>query len=285
MFVFSLQACAKKNSDTVAEVNSEKISRIDFDNNYNFYKKYYDMKYGIDYLEGEYNPLKSNKEKLREDILDSLIHEKIIADYLKKKSIKVTKDDIDKLKQESLNASYDKDSLKANIAAFDENLDDYDRILEKSAVIERYKRYFRDNFKVSDKKIVEYFKKNRNLQRQYKYSAIEFESKKACDMALKKIKNEVDFTSFYDNNISNYKSFKSDFVYADDPLLSRSKMIEKNKISDVFEKNDKYYIIMINSVNDNVNDLLVKAKEHYINEKMKSDYKRIIKKAKVKIFL
>ncbi|MGO3019097.1 MAG: SurA N-terminal domain-containing protein, partial [Anaerococcus sp.] len=79
--------------------------------------------------------------------------------------------------------------------------------------------------------------------------------------------------------------FTSEFVYNDDDLLQSSGLNKIDQVSKVFEYENKYIILMINSYKENKNDLLINAKEYYTELKYEDYLKELIKKSKIKVFL
>ena len=100
-----------------------------------------------------------------------------------------------------------------------------------------------------------------------------------------KITDAKSFKSFLNKNARNYSIINSDFVYINDQLLLESKVKEKDEISNIFEHKGKYCILMINSYNENENDLLLKAKDIYIKNSYYDYLNRLIKESKIKVFV
>ncbi|MDO4594149.1 MAG: SurA N-terminal domain-containing protein [Tissierellia bacterium] len=283
LIIFNLTSCKKEDKNSIAIVNGQKITKEEYEKNVNFYTKFFSEKFGSSYLTQIADNKKRNIDNIKTDVLNSLIHEKIMLDDLKKHKIDINKDQINKLKEEQIEKLNGKDSLKANLDAFDENLDDYDDILLQNAIGIQHKNNFLSTFKIKDKTVVKYYKKNKKLQKQYKYIALKFNNKDYANSLKSQINNNQKFREYANKEIKNFEVIKSDFVYIDDALLSNSKVTKKNQLSNVFKFKNDYYILMIISENTDQNDLLVKARDLIAEKEYDEYYKNMIKKSKVEI--
>ena len=68
-------------------------------------------------------------------------------------------------------------------------------------------------------------------------------------------------------------------------MLKESKSKEVDKVSDLFEYDGNYMILMVNSYNDNENDLLLKAKEVYLEKAYEKYLNKLVKSSKIKLFI
>ena len=87
------------------------------------------------------------------------------------------------------------------------------------------------------------------------------------------------------NPVRNYEIINSDFVYKDDTILTKSKTFEKDKVSDIFENENKYMILMVNSYNENENDLLMHTKDKYLKDAYNQYLNKLVKSSKIKVFI
>ena len=119
----------------------------------------------------------------------------------------------------------------------------------------------------------------------YKYNVLVFDNENEAKKVRDKIKSADDFYKLVDNPIKNFDLIKSDFVYNDDPKLTKAKVSKKDELSDVFEFEDKFMILMINSYNENENELLIKLKEIYLKESYEKYLNNLTKKSKIRLFV
>ena len=144
---------------------------------------------------------------------------------------------------------------------------------------------FLSNNDIKDSDILEFYKSNDKYQRQYKYNVLVFDDENLANKIRKQINSSEDFKGFLNKSIKNYDIINSDFVYEDDHLLKESKIKEKNNVSNVFSFDNKYMILMVNSYNDNENELLLKTKDIYLKEKYEEYLNKLVKKSKIRVFI
>ena len=84
-------SCKKNNTDknAIALVGGEAIEKEVFDKELEFYLTFYTKKYGDTYLEEKSSKGKTNKEVLRDDLLDSMIKDQVMLNDLAKKKIEI----------------------------------------------------------------------------------------------------------------------------------------------------------------------------------------------------
>lgn len=279
-------SCNKKaDENTVAIVDGEAISKEVFDKELKFYLAFYAKKYGESYLDEKNSKGKTNKDVLRDDLLDSIIKDQIMLNDLAKKKIKIDDNTANKLRSDIEKSLGDKNSLKANIQALNISDGEFSDVVFNDSIRKIHYDYFLTHNKIKDSEILEYYKSKEDLHKMYKYNVLVFNNKDGAQKAKAAIKNQVDFRQALKNPARNYEIINSDFVYKDDPLLVKSKLNEKDKVSEIFENDNKYMILMINSYNENENDLLMHTKDKYLKEAYEQYLNKLIKSSKIKVFI
>ena len=107
-----------KDDNTVALVDGNSIDKNTFEKELSFYSSYYTKRYGDSYLETKNNKDKTNKEKLREDLLDSMIKDQVMLNDLISKKVEIDDNSASKLRNEIEKGLGDKNSLKVCIIFF-----------------------------------------------------------------------------------------------------------------------------------------------------------------------
>lgn len=271
--------------DNVAIVDGQYVTKDLYSRELTFYSSFYTKKYGENYLSSKDKSGISNYEKLEEDLLDSLIKDQVMLNDLKSKNYKINNVEYENLQKELVKELKSKESLLANVEAINSDEISFSDALYRDSIKFEHKKMFDKTNKIKDKEVLEYYEKNEKLQKMYKYNALVFTDKNEAEKIHKKIKNNRDFRNMMKRKVRNFDTLTSDFVYLDDSLLEASGLTKKDQVSKVFEDNDKYYILMINSYNENENDLLINAKKYYLDLKYQDYLKDLIKKAKIKIFV
>ncbi len=282
-----LSSCKKNknNENAIAVVDGESIDKEVFDKELEFYLAFYTKKYGESFLEDKNSKGKTNKETLRDDLLDSMIKDQVMLNDLASKKIEIDDNVANKLRNDMEKELGDKNSLKANIKALNVNDSDFSDVIFNDSIRKIHYDYFLTHNKIKDSEILQYYKENEELHKMYKYNVLVFDGKEAAEKAKSNIKNQVDFRQAIKNPVKNFDVINSEFVYIDDPLLAKSKLKEKDKVSDIFEENKKYMIMMINSYNENENELLMQTKDKYLKNAYDQYLNKLVKSSKIKVFI
>lgn len=284
----ALTSCNSKENPTsniIASVDGKAITSDLYSKELRFYQSYYSRVYGESYLEDKSKNGKSNDQILREELVDSMIKDQVMKKDLEANSIKLDDSGSNSLKNYLSDKLNGEDSLKANIVALGFNENSINEILYNDSIRKAHFDLFLKKNKVKDTDVLNFYNKNKDLHRIYKYNVLVFDDENAAKITKDKITNAKTFKSYLDKNTRNYSIINSDFVYIDDPILSESKIKEKDKISNIFEYEGKFYILMVNSYNENENELLLKAKDIYLKKAYYDYLNKLIKESKIKVFV
>ncbi|EGC84546.1 conserved domain protein [Anaerococcus hydrogenalis ACS-025-V-Sch4] len=204
---------------------------------------------------------------------------------LRKNKVKITKNDSLEVIEDLSKKSMSKDSLIENVKSFGADEDEFDEISYMDSIRKKHMDYYFSNDDTKDSEIVDYFKENKFLQKKYKYDCLIFDNESEAIKIRAKIKNSQDFKKYLNSKVRNYDIYRSDFVYNDDFLLKESSLKKADQISKIFKYKDSYIILMINSVNQNENDLLIDAKKIYLKNEYDKYLKNLIKNSNIKLFI
>ena len=260
--VLVLTGCKRSSNktDAVAIVDGKEISGKDYSKELKFYQSYYSKLYGDNYLSEKNKNGLTNDETLRKELLDSMIKDKIMLSDLEKNKIKLDDNNVIKLTNDLKKSMNGEDSLGANVDALNANGNLFNEIIFNDAIRKSHYEMFASKQSVRDSDVLDFYKKNKKYQKMYKYNLIVFDDENEAKNIKKNITNAKKFNEYLNKSVRNYDIVNSEFVYSDDEVLKASKLTEKNRPSDVFKYNDKYIIAMINSYNENENELLMNAK-------------------------
>lgn len=287
VFCIFLTSCSKKfdKDKYVAVVDNEGISKELFEKELSYYQKYYIKKYGDNFLEEKSKKGNSNYKKLESNLLDSLVIDQVMVNDLKKNKVKVTKNDSKETIDKLIEQISSKDSLLENVKTFGVSEDEFDEITYQDSIRKKHYDYFLNNNNVKDSEILKYFEENKNLQKKYKYDCLIFDDKNEAIKVRESIKNSEDFKKKMKSRIKNYDVYRSDFVYEDDTLLKKSSLSKVNVVGNVFKFKDSYIILMINSESKNKKNLLLDAKEIYLENEYNKYLEKLIKNSNIKLFI
>lgn len=287
LVIISLSSCNNKKEykNSIAVVGDVPISQELFTKELEYYQKFYTKKYGEDYLDIEVAKGKTNNDVLQEELTDSLVKDQLMLNDLKANNIKVDDSKAAELRNDLEDNLGGKDSLKANITAIDLSENDFSDVLYRDSIRKQHYDYFINHNKIKDSEILDYYKKNDKYHRMYKYDVLVFDNENEAKRFREKIKSSDDFYQYVKSPIKNYDVIRSDFVYIDDPKIGKASVSKKDELSDVFEFDNKFMILMINSYNENENELLIKLKEIYLKESYEKYLNNLTKKTKIRLFV
>ena len=285
--VLVLTGCKRSsnNTDAIATVDDKEISSKDYSKELKFYQSYYSKLYGDNYLSDKNKNGLTNDEILRKELLDSMIKDKIMLSDLERNKIKLDDNNVIKLTNNLKKYMNGEDSLGANVDALNANGNLFNAIIFNDAIRKSHYEMFVSKQSVRDSDVLDFYKKNKKYQKMYKYNLIVFDDENEAKNIKKNITNAKKFNEYLNKSVRNYDIVNSEFVYSDDEVLKASKLTEKNRPSDVFKYNDKYIIAMINSYNENENELLMNAKSVYQKKAYEDYLNKLIKSSKIKVYI
>ena len=285
--VLVLTGCKRSSNktDAIATVDDKEISSKDYSKELKFYQSYYSKLYGDNYLSDKNKNGLTNDEILRKELLDSMIKDKIMLSDLEKNKIKLDDNNVIKLTNDLKKSMNGEDSLGANVDALNANGNLFNEIIFNDAIRRSHYEMFVSKQSVRDSDVLDFYKKNKKYQKMYKYNLIVFDDENEAKDIKKNITNAKKFNEYLNKSVRNYDIVNSEFVYSDDEVLKASKLTEKNRPSDVFKYNDKYIIAMINSYNENENELLMNAKSVYQKKAYEDYLNKLIKSSKIKVYI
>lgn len=287
VLIINISACAKSNDNegNIAIVDGTAISNDSYLKELDFYQKYYSKKYGEGYLDKKIDRNKTNKDILEKELVDSMIKDQVMVNDLKNNNIKVDDNIASTIRSDLEDELGGKDSLKSNVKAIGLDDNKFNQILYNDSIREQHYNYFIGHSGIKDSEVLEYYKANKKYHKQYKYNVLVFDDKNESEKVHKNLKSPEDFKTYLNKTIQNYDVISSDFVYNDDPILKAGDTFEKDKPSNIFKYNDKYMILMVNSYNENENELLINVKDIYLKEKYIEYLNKLVKKSKIRLFV
>ena len=284
---FILTSCKRSSNktETVAIVDGIDISSKEYSEELKFYQSYYSKLYGDNYLSEKNKNGLTNDETLRKELLDSMIKDKIMLSDLEKNKIRLNDNNAIKLTNDLKKSMNGDDSLKANVNALNANGNLFNQIMFNDSIRKSHYEMFVTKQSIKDSDVLDFYKKNKKYQKMYKYDLMVFDDENEAKNIKRNITNAKKFNEYLNNSVRNYDIVNSEFVYSDDEVLKESKLSEKNIPSDVFKHEGKYIIAMINSYNENENELLINAKNIYQKNSYVEYLNKLIKSSKIKVYM
>lgn len=269
----------------IAVVDDVAISNDLYAKQLDYYQKFYSKTYGDDYLNQEVERGKSRDDVIKKELVDSMIKDQVMLNDLNNNNVKVDDAKATNMRHYLEDKLGGKDSLKANMNAIGLTENQFNEYLYLDSIRKMHYEYYLANNDIKDKDILDYYKQNKKYQKMYKYNVLVFDDEHEARKLKDRLNKSNDFRKALKNPVRNYSVINSDFVYVDDELLNQSAMKNKDQISDVFNYEDKYMILMINSYNENENELLINLKDIYLRESYDDYLNKLTKKSKIRLFI
>jgi foldase protein PrsA len=293
-----ISGCRKKEEGIVAKVNGEVITKEEFEEEFEVIKKVRQKQFGEDILSQEIGHNQTYEDVLKEDMLWSLILEKLIAEELDKMDIKVTDEEINQAiknyytnELELTDEKQYKEYLEKN--GFTEET--VKRGLKRQLVYVKHKEDFLNKTDLSEDEMKKYFEANKDSLIKVRISHILVQTKEEGKKILEKLKKGGEFHS-----LAATKSMdsKSAIQGGDLGYYTRGKMVKEFKelenvaftlgvgeISELVQTELGYHIVLVEDRKDSYEDLREDIIEILKNEKYIKKISELRDKADIKLYM
>lgn len=290
---------ALKNA-AVAKVNGEIITRQEFMENFELYKRSYESQYGKDIWNEDIEG-KKFIDVVKEQVLEKMILDKLILEEAAKLGIEVSEEEVNK-EVEHIKEYFESDEkFKEFLASQNITEERFKEQVKKDLIIFKYKEKVVEDVKVSEEDIREYYDNNIKEFKndQVRASHILLDTREEAEMVLQKIKNGEDFNKLaeeysVDPSVKSNKGDLGYFGYGEmvKPFEEAAFALEAGEVSDIVKTQFGYHIIKVHDkkiveptpfheVKEDIkNMLLYNARETKYNQVVKE----LREKAEVEIY-
>ncbi len=159
--VLSVSGC-KKEEAFVAKVNGEGITQQEFDSDFQVYKKIYEQQLGENAMSQAGEDGKTLEESLKEDIVEKLIMEKIVAQEAKKMDINVTSEEIQEQMGQYIAAMGGQEKFDEFLKSNEISKEFFEENLKKELLFNKHREAFMNNTTIDEKEAKDYFEANKD---------------------------------------------------------------------------------------------------------------------------
>lgn len=288
--------CSSDSKDEiVAEVDGYKITKEQFDEEFQMKKNVYAKKYGEDFINQELSEGYTVEEYLEEELLLEIIQENLLEKELDRLNLSVTDEDIDRAMNE-IYISKLGDENKYN--EYLDYLGVSDEFLRKSVyrelMINKYGDYFVEQIDLSDELIRQYYEENKNSFVKVRASHILVKTEQEAKEIYDRLKEGEDFATLAaTKSIDNQTSGNG----GDLGYITRGSMAQEYKeieyaafnlevgdISNLIKTDIGYHIVKVVDKVDSFEELKEEVIESFKRDKYKEELDRMIEEADVKIY-
>ncbi len=288
---FALTGCGKAPKDAVAKINSDVISKTEFDKNFDMYKNVYEKQYGEDIMNKDAGNGMTFEEVIKEQVLEKLILEKIILDYASKNKIEVTDEEVTERVESYKEVLETKEKYEEFLTENNMTEDNFKEGIKKEMIIDKYRNNFIEGLEIDEKEAKKYFEGNKDKYIKVRASHILVETEEEAKEILEKINSGEEFHALAaKESIDTSTAVKGgDLGYLvkgmipefDDIIFS----LKTGEVSDVVESDYGFHLIKIDERLEDYEDVKDRVIDNLKAQKYDENLKKMREEAKVKIYM
>ena len=184
----------KREEGVIAVVDGEAIYQEEFDEDFEITKRIRQKEYGEDILFQEVDGDKTYEEALKEDILEKLILERLIAKELDKMNINITEEDIDEdIKTHYIDELGGEEAYREYLEKNGFTEEFFRRELRKVLLYEKHREDFFNKTHLKEEEIKRYFEENKDSFIKVRASHILVKTEEEGEEILQRLKEGEDF--------------------------------------------------------------------------------------------
>ncbi len=191
--ILTLSGCKSNEEGLVAKVDGEGITQEEFDSDFQVFKRIYEQQLGEDAMTQIGEDGRTLEETLKENIVEKLIMERLVAKEAKEMNIEVSQEEI----EEQMNQYI---TLMEGQEKFDEFLESnhlskefFEDNLKKELLFNKHKEAFMNNTPIDEKEAKDYFETNKEDLVVVKASHILVKTEDEGNKVLERLKAGEDF--------------------------------------------------------------------------------------------
>lgn len=292
MLSIALSGCKDANEEAVAKVNGEIVSREEFDQNFEMYKKIYEDSYGPDILSKSAGENKTFEDLIKENVLEKLITEEIILQEAEKENLIVSNEDVDNEINSYKQLIGGEEKFNEFLKENNMDIDYFRQGLKKEMSIEKYKDNFISGLKIDDEEIKKVYDNNPDAYLQVRASHILVKEREEAEEILNELKNGADFAKIAEEKSEDQRSAVNG---GDLGYFTKGEMVPEfaeaafsmdiGQISDIVETQYGYHIIKVTDKLDSFEKVKENVKNDVLNEKYAEHLQQLRDEADVEILL
>ncbi|HEY8363378.1 MAG TPA: peptidylprolyl isomerase [Tissierellaceae bacterium] len=293
VLAMSIIGCSKKEEGLVAKVDGVGITEDEFNTRFEIYKNITEQQLGEGSLKQVNEETgKTGEEELKEDILEMLIMEKIIANEASKANLEVTDDEVNAVLNQYV-------QLFGGEEQFNETLENsfitkefLAESIKNDLLLNKHKEYFIENATVTEEEAQEYFEENKDDLVVIRARHILVKTEEEGKEVLERLKNGEDFAKVAEEvsvdkvsamNGGDLGYFGKGSMIAEFEEAAFS--LEPGETSDLVKTEVGYHIIRVEDKRDTFESLKDDIIEFLKEQKYYDNLQQLRENAKVKIYI
>lgn len=195
VLVFTVSGCKNSEEGLVARVDGEEITVEEYENDYEIFKRMYEQQLGEDAMSQVDENGKTLGEKLKEDIIEKLIMERLVTKDAKNMNIAVTDEEIEEQMDQYIVLMEGQEKFDEFLEANKLTKEFFKENLKKELLFNKHREAFLKDAKITDEEIEEYFNSNKEDLIVVKASHILVRSEDDGKIVLAKLNAGEEFAS------------------------------------------------------------------------------------------
>ncbi len=255
-------ACSSRPEGAVAKVNGDYITKEEFNNEFELYRKMVYGQMSDEELNQDGGNGKTLRNNLASQVTDTLVMDKLVKAEFDKKKLEISEEDRKEAKDKLFEQAGGEENFKTQLETMGLTIEEMDAIIEKTLV----QNAVRDNFiaenKKSEEEVNAYFEENKDAFVTYDVSHILVENEDEAKEIKKELDGGADFATIAKEKSIDTGSaqnggdlgeitMQTNFVQ---PFLDAVKNMKDGETSDPIESDYGYHIIHVKEVKDSVED-------------------------------
>lgn len=291
LLIINIVGCKNNEEGLVAKVNGEGITEEEFQTDFQVLSTFYKQQYGEDAMSQVGEDGRTMEETIKEDTLEKLIVERLIAMESKKNGIEITEEELKEPLQEYINLLGGQEQYEKFLEKNKISKEYFEDSIRKELLYKKHRDNFIDNTTVSDKEAKEYFEANVENLTQVKAKHILLKTEEEGKTVLNRIEAGEDFSKLAEELSADKTSAT---VGGDLGYFGKGHMIAEfeeaafdlnvGETSGLVKTEVGYHIIYLEDKKDNYEDLKDDIIKIIKDDKYFELIKTLRENAKVKIF-
>ena len=161
VLILALTSCKNNDEGFIATVDGEGITSEQFNSEFQVLKRMYEQQLGKDAMSQVAEDGRTFEDKLREDILEKLIMESVLAKDAKAKNIIVTEDEVKAQMDKYIEMMGGQEKIDEFLKGQQLSKEYFEEFLMKQLLLDKHKEAYLNEVKVTDEEAKEYFNENK----------------------------------------------------------------------------------------------------------------------------
>ena len=292
IFAFTLGGCSSTSDEgLVARVNKEEITEEEFQSEFELFKMAYEKQFGEDVMTQVVESGETFEEKLKNDIMEKLIIEKLLFKEAEDMKITVTEEELQEQVDISIESIGGQEQFEEYLEENGLTKEILEENLRKEMLVTKYGEKFNEETKIPEEDAKEYFEANKEELVVIQASHILVETEEEGKEILKKLEEGEEFASLaliesidsgsaMDGGNLGYFPKGSLIAEFEDVAFA----LKPGETSDVVKTEVGYHIIHLVDRKDSYEALETDLKDLLVRNKYMEKVQRLSDSAKIKFF-